>query len=261
MELQNDFTMQEFNSLHADLKGLDPEQAARRRRKNHQLVCRLAPGRSCQSFAIDNPAGEATTDPQEMLRLLRGHWEQVFKKTDVDRQLLGSWLQEDAQHLPPDYHDYLPHDMVPKTIFRKAILLTGNSSPGRDGIPFKAWRRVVDLAAGVLEEAYKELTAENSIDHVRAEWSSFNESIMVFIPKKAVSTRADGMEVFPPGNMRPLNLTNTDNRIICSAVRLHIETQVAPRCFFRAARIYSCTFHAIERDRRRGGLDRLRLHA
>jgi len=228
MELQKDFTMQELNSLHADLKDLDPDQASRRRRKNHQLVCRLAPGRSCKSFAIDAPSGEATSDPQEMIRLLREHWEQVFRRKEVDQRLLDSWLREDARHLPDDYADHLPHDAVPRATFRKAILLTSNSSPGRDGIPFKAWRRMVDLASGAFEEAYKEMIAADGLAQVRDEWSSFNESVMVFIPKKATSTRADGSEVFPPGNMRPLNITNTDNRILCSAVRLHVEPLVAP---------------------------------
>ena len=44
MELQREFTMKEFTSLHEDLKELGPKQAARRRKNNHMLVCRLAPG-------------------------------------------------------------------------------------------------------------------------------------------------------------------------------------------------------------------------
>eukprot|EP00959_Pyramimonas_sp_CCMP1952_P238891 4992067-Pyramimonas_sp.AAC.1 len=28
--------------------------------------------------------------------------------------------------------------------------------------------------------------------------------------------------------MRPLNITNTDNRVLCSAVRMHIEPQISP---------------------------------
>ena len=58
---------------------------------------------------------------------------------------------------------------------------------------------------------------------VREEWQSFNESIMVFLPKKPTSSRTDGTAVFPAGNFRPLNVTNTDNRLLCSAVRLYIE--------------------------------------
>ena len=137
MELQRDFTMQELNKLHEDLRELEPAQAARRRRRNQQLVCKLAPGRSCQHFALDAPTGEATTDPQEMLGILRDHWSEVFRRKDMDTTLLDTWLREDAQHLPADYTDHLPHLAVPRRAFRQAIRKSGNSAPGRDGIPFQ----------------------------------------------------------------------------------------------------------------------------
>ena len=253
MELQKDFTMQELTSLHEDLKVLDPVQATRRRRKNHHLVCRLAPGRSCHNFAIDTPSGVATSDPKEMIRLLRNHWETVFRQKDIDLELLESWLRDDAHHLPANYHEHLPHTVVPRETFKEAILHTGNSSPGRDGIPFKAWRRIADLASGAFEAAYLEIIAEDGLDRTRTEWCTFNESIMVFLPKKAVFTKADGTEVFPAGNMRPLNITNTDNRILCSAVRIHVEplvtTGVSPeqRGFLRGRSMLANVFD-IEED-------------
>ena len=44
-----------------------------------------------------------------------------------------------------------------------------------------------------------------------------------FLLKKAVGGSADGNEIFEAGGVRPLNVTNTDNRLIASAVRLLIE--------------------------------------
>ena len=66
MELQKYFTMQELNSLRADHRDFDPEQISRWRRKSYRLFRRLAPGRSCQSFAIDTSSGEAPSGPREM---------------------------------------------------------------------------------------------------------------------------------------------------------------------------------------------------
>ncbi|CAK0902774.1 unnamed protein product, partial [Prorocentrum cordatum] len=192
MELQRDFTMQELNRLHEDLRELEPAQAARRRRRNQQLVCKLAPGRSCQHFALDAPTGEATTDPQEMLGILRGHWSEVFRRKDMDTSLLDTWLREDAQHLPADYTDHLPHLAVPRRAFRQAIRKSGNSAPGRDGIPFKAWRKIVDLATDAFHEAFEAMIAPTGLDMVQEAWHDFNESVMVFLPKKPTSTRADG---------------------------------------------------------------------
>ena len=65
---------------------------------------------------------------------------------------------------------------------------TKSSSPGRGGIPFKAWRKIADLAADVFVAAYQEMVAPDGLDRVRAEWTSFNESVMVFLPKGVVHT-------------------------------------------------------------------------
>jgi len=228
MDLQRDFTMQELNSLHEDLRDLDPLQAARRRKRNRQLVCRLAPGRSCQQFAVDTPAGTATTDPNEMLHLLREHWRQVFCQREVDVELMDRWLREDVEHLPEDFSSHLPHSPVPAETFLEAIRCTKNSAPGRDGIPFKAWRLISELAAEVFHKAYSEMTSPEGPDKMREEWANFNECLMVFLPKKPTATLPGGLETFSPGCFRPLAIANTDNRILGSAVRLHIEPTVAP---------------------------------
>ena len=106
-------------------------------------------------------------------------------------------------------------------------MLTRNSSPGKDGIPFKAWRKTVDIAAKALYEVFLEIVGDNGMEKVRNEWDTFNESVMVFLPKKTIGVNADGVEMFTAKNMRPLSISNTDNRIFCSAVRLHVEPRTS----------------------------------
>ena len=172
IELQTDFTMQELRGLHEDLHQLEPDKVARRRRQNLRLVSKLAPGRSCQQFAMDTPSGAVTTDPQEMVRLLRAHWSQVFTDKPIDVALMTAWLEEDAAHLPPDFREHLPHLRVPLRIFRQAIKMSGNSAPGRDGIPFRAWRRILDLAAPLLQAALEEMVADGGLERIREEWAA-----------------------------------------------------------------------------------------
>ena len=50
--LPRERTVQEIQRLHDDLVNLTPEQATRRRQKNHRLVLRLAPGRGRSNFAM-----------------------------------------------------------------------------------------------------------------------------------------------------------------------------------------------------------------
>jgi len=43
-----------------------------------------------------------------------------------------------------------------------------------------------------------------------------------FCPRKIGTTDA-GLDIYEPGGVRPLNVTNTDNRLLASATRLAIE--------------------------------------
>lgn len=50
---------------------------------------------------------------------------------------------------------------------------------------------------------------------------------MVFLPKSTSSTDNEGRDVYTPENTRPLNITNADNRLMATAVRLRIEPAMA----------------------------------
>jgi hypothetical protein len=46
---------------------------------------------------------------------------------------------------------------------------------------------------------------------------------MAFIPKKVAHESAEGQRFFRPGEVRPLSIMNTDNRLMANAVRLRVE--------------------------------------
>ena len=92
-------------------------------------------------------------------------------------------MGEDLANLPPSASNLSSIGLPSLKTFRRAILLTRNSSPGKDGIPFKAWRKTVDFAAKALYEVFLEIVGDNGMEKVRNEWNTFNESVMVFLPK------------------------------------------------------------------------------
>ncbi|CAK0851099.1 unnamed protein product, partial [Prorocentrum cordatum] len=112
----------------------------------------------------------------------------VFRRKDMGATVMGTWLREDAQHLQADH---LPHLAVSRRAFQQAIRQSG--MPPRAEVAHPARAR---FGAGC---------------------------VMVFLPKKPISTRADGTAAYPAGTVRPLNLASTDNLIPCSAVRLRAE--------------------------------------
>ena len=199
MELAKEHTMEELNGLHADLKTLTPEQASRRRARNQHLVCRLALGRSCKTFAVNDSSGSSSnTDPQQMADILKKHWSEVFKKKTTAPEVRKKWLKEDADELPFANMACTPLRFVPLKTFRRAIAIMGNSALGKDGIPFKAWREIGRLAANVFHDMFLSLAQGDGIKHIMDDWEDFNESIMVFLPKKVTATREDGTDIYSP---------------------------------------------------------------
>ena len=83
------------------------------------------------------------------------------------------------------------------------------------------------LASSVLFEAFGEMTADGGEEKMREVYSTFNDSLVFFLPKNAPCRSADDEAYYEPGGVRPLNGTNTDNRLLASAVRDVIELVIA----------------------------------
>ena len=72
------------------------------------------------------------------------------------------------------------------------------------------------------------MTSITGLDTLREDYEEFNESILTFLPKKSEEVDDMGIPIYSAGNTRPLNITNTDNRILANAVRLKIEPLISP---------------------------------
>ena len=63
---------------------------------------------------------------------------------------------------------------------------------------------------------------------LRRDYRGFNESLLFFLPKKPIGKTEEGADVFEAGGVRPLNVTNADNRLMASSVRLVLESVLGP---------------------------------
>ena len=96
-------------------------------------------------------------------------------------------------------------------------------------MPYLAWRRLGALAVDTLFDAAVELSEEHGRDSLLEAFpldangdTAFNSASMVFIPKKTAH-EANGIRYHLPGEVRPLSLMNTDNRLMANAYRLRVE--------------------------------------
>ena len=140
----------------------------------------------------------------------------MFRSRGVDEELLKTWVAEDIAVRQP--HGELQPAMADVRLLRNhvaaAVHHSNNSCPGPDGIPYAAWRRLGDDAIDVLWTAMREMTEEESPPSLggikenlqrsgstllETVYPEFNESLLLFLPKKAVDTTAEAIEIYEPG--------------------------------------------------------------
>ena len=91
-----------------------------------------------------------------------------------------------------------------------------------------AWRRCLKFSATILLEA-AEFIFTSDVGHIpQADIELLNGSLLFLLPKKPTGFTSEGIEIYEPANTRPLNVANTDNRLLCNAIRLAIEPKVFP---------------------------------
>ena len=103
--------------------------------------------------------------------------------------------------------------------------------PGPDGLPALAYKRLGDLAVDTLHGAIQCLSRPDAEAKLTEAFSNlepadrhaFNASILCCLPKKPSGSDGEQGVYYKPGDTRPLNISNVDNRIIASAARLAWE--------------------------------------
>jgi len=65
-----------------------------------------------------------------------------------------------------------------------ALRLSNNSSPGPDGIPYAAWRRLGTLAVDILFAAAQEIGSVDGEALLEEHYAEFNASLLLFLPKR-----------------------------------------------------------------------------
>ena len=113
----------------------------------------------------------------------------------------------------------MPGVRVARSHVEEAVGSSNNSAAGPDGVPYAVWRRLGACGIDVLFEALDWMVTDAGQKELIADFPSFNISFLHFLPKQAVGTTAEGLEICSPDSVRPLNVCNTDNRILASATR------------------------------------------
>ena len=161
-------------------------------------------------------------DPEAIQEKLTSHWGQVFQKHPVDnskaRSLLDIYSRKNGTKFGFEVLA-LPEEED----FEHTIKHATDSAPGRDGIPFSAWKANPSVAARTLHPVALSMAVAPAV-------LGFNDQNMVFSPKAesvvAPPTPEDRtLEFASPAattrkveNLRTISLLNSDNKIIASTI-------------------------------------------
>ena len=196
---------------------MDSELASGKAKRQllQRLKANMPRSPSCLNAVWDPVHSCIVEDPAEVAATVTSHWQRVFNETPIDTVLMEKWLSDFHVNINANTKQLTPTLNQVKEV----IKASGPSSPGPDGIPFEAYKAVVDIAGLILHRV-----ARNLIDLDVADLPAhFNSALLVLLPKKPNFVDPDRGDIFSPENMRPLSIVNCFNRIIANAYRVALE--------------------------------------
>ncbi len=143
-----------------------------------------------------------SSDPAKMGEYISSYYGSLWSLSESPSQDLDDFLKRFPKSIDLDLIQAPSRELV-----NQAIINSGNSSTGPDGIPFTAYRTLIDYAAPLLF---------NLINHLGRGGSpanDFNLGLLHLIPKK---------ETLLPQHTRPITVGNTDNRLTATVLILCI---------------------------------------
>jgi hypothetical protein len=201
-------------TINEDLAALEESSLPQDRKKpkrdllRHRQALWRPTRRRTYSVALRNSDGDPVHEPVDIGDVLVAHWGPIFAAKAVDIDSAGPFLDQ-IQTVPSDFSWTITHDM-----FDEAISRTGSSAPGPDGIPYGAWRAAPSCCRAPLYDILDKLISGDSVYNIPHD---FNHSHMIFIPKGDEPNDQNVVER-GAGDLRPLNLSNTDNKLVALAL-------------------------------------------
>ena len=187
-----------------------------------QVLYRMSPTGIGSCAGIVDSSGIVRTDSGGKAEALNQHWQATFE----DKSTPGADCSMFADAIR-GIHSCTENEVMPTMEdIETSVTTSPNSATGVDGIPFRAYRKIVGFMKQLIMLLI--LALANKTFEVSGD---FNESIMIFLPKEA-SGHLAGQPYFDPGSTRPLSLANTLTKLVCTACRISVERCVASRIVY-----------------------------
>jgi hypothetical protein len=139
-----------------------------------------------------------TDDPVDMAEIAKSFWAKVWEDSPFDETAYDGVMHGYNKKLAVHEDEISVEHLV------AAIRMTNNSTSGPDGVPYKVYRILEHIAAPILHRV------ANCLAGASPSPAGFNYALLYLLLKKD-----SGL----PKDLRPLTVTNSDNRIIAIALK------------------------------------------
>ena len=148
-----------------------------------------------------------STDPSLIGPVIQDHYGKLWRAADVGGgrpEALDEYLNDYDRKVDPGEILEITLELV-----QKAIRMAPDTSPGPDGVPFKAFKANLEIASHVILEVCLFL----GVRHEAGVMGNFNEATLFLLPKK---------ETLEVDDTRPISVNNTGNRIVARVLFLAV---------------------------------------
>ena len=153
------------------------------------------------------PDNLPSADPSLIGPVIQEHYSKIWRAADVGigrQDRLAEYLCDYDRRVDPDEILEVTLELV-----QKAIRMAPDTSPGPDGVPFKAFKANLEMVSPIILEVCLFLGIKRDV----VDMGTFNEATLFLLPKKETLEVAD---------TRPISVNNTGNRIVARVLFLAV---------------------------------------
>ena len=147
----------------------------------------------------EEPTAEITSDPDQINDQVVKFFSRLWQEEKIEEREMEEYLHSYNKTIQSTV------DKPDLSLVIDTIMHTNNSSPGPDGIPFVAWRKVATLAGPIFVEVIE------ALGEGIAPPKDFNHATLFVLPKENFN--------YLVKKTRPISVPNTANRIISTTIK------------------------------------------